>query len=492
MHAKFKFLYVIGLITLLLPISVMAMSSGSLARVSVNNAGGEGMDNSNRAKISGNGQFVVYESYADNLVPNDTNNNQDIFLFNRQTETTTRISLGMGGAEANGNSSYARISDDGCIVAFLSSADNLVPNDTNGRGDVFAYDCMTGLIERISVASDGSEADNGGGIPAISGDGEYIAFTSTSTNLDPIATGTIDSHVYLAKRGGGNVSLITKAPDGTIADWSSYAPVVSDDGRFVAFHSLASNLVPTDANGRTDVFVYDSMTGATALVSVDSNGIQGSGGQPFSSDGAAYAAISGDGRYISFMSHFPNLVPNDTNGFADVFIRDRMVGSTTRISVDNNGNQQNANSYFDTAVSDDGRFVAFTSGADNLVPNDTNNQWDIFVGDTVNGTIERVSVSDSGAEPDSSATQVSISDNGMEIAFNSYATNLVPNDTNSTNDVFVFEKSVPTAVDGMVQSTAVSEANLILIWVGLVLTALTLGLSLANVGLRVDKLTGTR
>lgn len=118
MHAKFKFLYVIGLITLLLPISVMAMSSGSLARVSVNNAGGEGTDNSNRAKISGNGQFVVYESYADNLVPNDTNNNQDIFLFNRQTETTTRISLGMGGAEANGNSSYARISDDGCIVAF--------------------------------------------------------------------------------------------------------------------------------------------------------------------------------------------------------------------------------------------------------------------------------------------------------------------------------------------------------------------------------------
>ena len=203
------------------------------------------------------------------------------------------------------------------------------------------------------------------------------------------------------------------------------------DGTFVVFHSLASNLVPNDTNGRTDVFVYDLSNNTMERVSVDSSENQGAGGQPFSFDGAAWAAISADGRYVSFQAHFTNLVANDTNGFADVFIRDRIMGTTVRVSVDSAGNQQNGNSYFDTAISDDGRFVAFVSAADNLVAGDSNGYWDVFVYDVSTGAIERASVDSNGLEANGSSTKVSLSSNGYVAAYNSSATNLVPNDTNA-------------------------------------------------------------
>jgi hypothetical protein len=153
-------------------------------------------------------------------------------------------------------------------------------------------------------------------------------------------------------------------------DYSFY-PAISADGRFVAFGSLADNLVPDDTNGTYDVFVHDRKTGATKRISVDSAGNQGN-------EGSYDPAISADGRFVAFWSAADNLVPGDTNGTVDVFVHDRKTGTTKRVSVDSAGNQGNSDSY-DPAISADGRFVAFSSWANNLVPGDSNGSGDVFV-----------------------------------------------------------------------------------------------------------------
>jgi len=420
----------------LIPFSEALADEDAVVRASISTTGTEGDYSSMHAKISGDGQFVVFQSSASTLVSNDTNNKEDVFLYDIQTETVTRISVGMGGVEANGHSDKASISDDGCVVAFESGADNLVANDTNARDDIFVYDCTTSTITRVSVDAAGVEADSGASTPSISGDGQFVAYMSGSTNLVPNDTND-EIDIFLHNRSSGSVQRVSVATNGDEANWSSYSPSVTNNGTFVVFHSLASNLVPNDTNGRTDVFIYDLSNSVIERISVDSNETQGVGGPSFSFDGSAWAAVSADGRYVSFLSHFTNLVANDTNGFADTFVRDRVAGTTVRVSIDSAGNQQNNSSYFDSAISDDGRFVAFTSAASNLVAGDSNGYWDIFVYDFNTGTIERASVDSSGVESNGSSTKVSLSSNGYSVAFNSSATNLVPNDTNAKGDVFI-------------------------------------------------------
>lgn len=434
--SSFIKILIFSLCLTIIPVSTAFATEDTVVRASVAATGTEGNYSSVHAKISGDGQFVVFQSSASTLVANDTNNKDDVFLYDNQTETLVRISVGMGGVEANGHSDKASVSDDGCVVAFESGADNLVANDTNSRDDIFVYDCTTSTIERVSVDAAGVEADSGASTPSISGDGQFVVYTSSSTNL--VANDTNgETDIFLHDRSTDSVQRVSVATNGDEANWSSYSPSVTNNGTFVVFHSLASNLVPNDTNGRTDVFLYDLSNNVMERISVDSNGNQGVGGPSFSFDGSAWASISADGRYVSFLSHFTNLVANDTNDFADIFVRDRIAGTTVRVSVDSAGNQQNANSYFDTAISDDGRFVAFTSAADNLVAGDTNGYWDIFVYDVNSGTIERASVDGNGGESNGSSTKVSLSSNGYAVAFNSSATNLVPNDTNGKGDVFM-------------------------------------------------------
>ncbi len=232
------------------------------------------------------------------------------------------------------------------------------------------------LIERVSVASNGTQGNDGSaaysGSPAISANGRYVAFASGSSNLVPGDTND-RTDVFVRDLRSGTTRRVSVAGDGTQANHGSHAPAISADGRYVTFASVASNLVPGDTNHTGDVFVRDLRSGTTRRVSVAGNGAQGN----HSSYGSA---ISADGRYVAFLSDASNLVPGDTNGASDVFVRDRRSGTTRRVSVAGNGTQGNLDSG-DQAISADGRYVAFDSYASNLVPGDTNDNQDVFVRD---------------------------------------------------------------------------------------------------------------
>ena len=279
----------------------------------------QGNSSSAQSAISADGRYVTFLSFATNLVSGDTNNTSDIFVYDRQTNTTSRVSVDSNGTQGNLFSREPAISADGRYVTFTSFAINLVSGDTNNTGDIFVYDRQTNTTSRVSVDSNGTQGNN-----------------------------------------------------------SSNEPAISADGRYVTFLSFASNLVSGDTNNTEDIFVYDRQTNTTSRVSVDSNGTQGnkSSFQP---------AISADGRYVTFLSFASNLVSGDTNNAPDIFVNapdifvyDRQTNTTSRVSVDSNGNQGN-NSSREPAISADGRYVTFTSNASNLVSGDTNNAPDIFV-----------------------------------------------------------------------------------------------------------------
>src|SRR5216117_509323 len=255
-------------------------------------------------------------------------------------QTTERVSVASGGTtEGNDTSLGSALSADGRFVAFDSAATDLVAGDTNGVSDVFVHDRQTGTTERVSVASDGAQGNGRSGLvtfafpPALSADGRFVAFVSFATNLVAGDTnGATD--VFVHDRQTGTTERVSVASDGTESNAASLGSALSADGRFVAFQSDATNLVAGDTNGATDVFVHDRQTGMTERVSVASGGTEGNG---FS----AGLALSADGRFVAFHSTATNLVAGDTNGATDVFVHDRQTGTTERVSVDSDGTQGN-------------------------------------------------------------------------------------------------------------------------------------------------------
>jgi len=403
-------------------------SAGSTTRVSVDSADRQANGPSSAAAISADGRFVAFESDATNLVAGDTNGLTDIFVHDLVARTTTRVSVDSLGRQANGPSFNPSISSDGRFVAFESSATNLVTGDTNGLPDIFVRDLLTGKTTRASVDSLGRQANGPSYIAAISADGRFVAFESDATNLVMGDTnGKRDVFVYdMATRATTRVSVDSL---GRQANGPSYSAAISADGRFAAFESDATNLVTGDTNGKRDVFVHDATTQATTRVSVDSLGRQANGP-------SLSAAISGDGRFVAFESDATNLVAGDTNGKRDIFVYDMATRATTRASVDSLGRQSNGSS-FNASNSADGRFVAFESDATNLVPSDSLLKRDVFVRDLVLGSTVRASVDSADRQALGASSGAAISGDGRSVAFESDANNLVPGDTNLTRDVFV-------------------------------------------------------
>jgi hypothetical protein len=402
--------------------------AGETTRVSVDSAGEQGNSESYNPSISADGRFVAFWSYASNLVPGDTNVRDDVFVHDRATGQTSRVSVDSAGVQGNSGSEASSISADGRFVAFKSLASNLVPGDTNGWPDVFVHDRLTGQTSRVSVDSAGVQGNFDSYEPSISADGRFVAFYSIASNLVPGDTnGNWD--VFVHDRATGQTTRVSVDSAGVQGNSSSYYPSISADGRFVPFFSHASNLVPGDTNASPDVFVHDRSTGTTTRVSVDSAGVQGN-------SSSYYPSISADGRFVAFFSHAGNLVPGDTNASPDVFVHDRATGTTTRVSVDSAGVQGNAYSY-DSSISADGRFVAFYSSAWNLVPGDTNGAYDVFVHDRASGQTNRASVDSACVQGNHESLSPSISADGRFVAFYSSAWNLVPGDTNFRHDVFV-------------------------------------------------------
>ncbi|GAB4515100.1 MAG: hypothetical protein OHK0046_18100 [Anaerolineae bacterium] len=405
-----------------------------IERVSVGPGGVEAAGGSSEAVLSADGRFVAFYSFATNLVANDTNGIGDIFVLDRSTDTVERVSVGAGGAEANGESYNPSISADGRYVAFYSFATNLVANDTNGERDIFVFDRNTDTVERVSIGAGGVEANDFSIEPAISGNGNFVAFYSFATNLvagDTNNTGDI----FVYDRSTDTIELITVDNAGIQATGDSHRASLSTDGRYVAFYSFATNLVPNDTNGVRDVFVFDRTTDTVERVSEGTGGTQGNN---FSEN----PSISGDGRYVAFSSLANNLVAGDTNGVEDIFVFDRTADTIQRASV-GTGGIQGDNFSIQPSMSANGTFVAFTSFASNLVPGDANGRRDIFVHNLTSGTTERFNITSSGTQADFDSNFPTISTDGLIVAFSSFATNLVPGDTNNASDVFVAEPGPP-------------------------------------------------
>jgi Tol biopolymer transport system component len=378
--------------------------------------------------ISDDGRRVAFVSSASNLVPGDTNGVADVFVRDLRSGRTTRVSVDSAGRQAEGSSDLPSVSHDGRYVAFESWAPNLVPGDTNGFLDVFVHDVKSGITRRVSVAARGRQADQGGGRPLLSESGRFVAFTSTATDLVP-GPQHFYQDAYLRDLVTGTVRRISTARNGSLADGMSTAFGISDDGRRVVFESSAPDIVPGDTNDQFDVFVYDDRTRRSSRVSVGPRGQQANS---YSLGGR----ISGDGRYVAFGSAATNLVAGDTNDKTDVFLHDLRNGRTYRASVAGYGAQLDGASLLHD-LSDDGKEVAFESYAPNAVPGDTNGTYDVFVRDADDGSTTRVSLAAEGAEPDATSGRPVISGDGRHVAFESAATNLVPRTDGPGRDVFV-------------------------------------------------------
>jgi archaellum component FlaF (FlaF/FlaG flagellin family) len=283
---------------------------------------------------------------------------------------------------------------------------------------------------RVSLRSNGDQGNDASLDASISAGGRFVAFSSSASNLVPGDTNGAGD-VFVHDGSTDKTTRVSVRSNRGQGNDDSFDPSISADGRFVSFTSYASNLVPGDTNGATDVFVHDRMTGRTTRVSVSSSGIQG-GGDSF------YPSLSANGRFVSFTS-FSNLVADDTNDVFDVFVHDRETGLTTRVSVRSNGDQGN-NDSGSSSISAAGRFVSFESSASNLIQGDTNDAYDVFVHDRETGHTTRVSVRSNGDQGDDFSLAPSSSANGRFVSFYSVASNLVPGDTNGTFDVFVHDR----------------------------------------------------
>jgi Tol biopolymer transport system component len=405
-------------------------------RVSVSSAAVEADGSSSEPSISADGRFVAFVSQAPNLVADDTNSVADIFVHDRQTGKTQRVSVGTAGAEANGASNGPAISADGRYIAFTSAASNLVAGDTNHSSDIFAYDRESGETRRVSVSSDGVQGTSSSSGVAISADGRHVAFASSAPNLVPDDTnsGATNSNydLFVHDLESGQTQRVSVSSDGAQAIGNSFAPSLSADGRYVAFMSNAPDLVAGDTNRAYDAFIHDNLSGDTQRLSVTS-----AGGQ--ANDASQLPKLSADGRYVAFRSFATNLAARDTNGQADIFVLDRQTRETRRVNVSSAGAQAGlgSTSFYHT-ISADGRYVAFASSAPNLVAGDTRGDQ-AYVHDLQTGETRRVSVDDAGVASNDSSFELSLSADGRCVAFRSDAPDLVDGDTNNAGDVFVHD-----------------------------------------------------
>ena len=371
--------------------------------------------------IASSGRVVAFLSRATNLIAGDTDSVRDVVVVDLAKGSSECVSVSSAGVKADGDCSDIALDRKGRTVAFASLATNLVENDGNGMQDVFVRDRTTGETLRVSVTSDGNEADGDSDHPALTCDGRRVVFASYATNLAPQDTNDA-SDIFLHDLQTGETTRISVAFNGAQAGGGSFLPEISANGRFVAFMSYAGNIVPNDQNPSRDVFVRDLKTGQAEIVSVSSEG-----DAPHAPSGAV--AMSANGRWLAFESDAGSLDGDDLWAGADVFLRDRKLGTTTLISRPAPGKLTTGDS-FSPAISGNGRWALFTSVSTKVVADDDNGVADVFRCDLKTGKTTRVSVSSEGAEGDGDSVEGRISRNGRYVVFSTRADDLVAGTTN--------------------------------------------------------------
>ncbi|MEW6445128.1 MAG: Ig-like domain-containing protein [Pseudomonadota bacterium] len=429
-----------------------------IRRLSVSGAGAQANGVSANPAASADGRYVVYESDASNLVANDKNGKRDIFYLDVQTLEVRRISVSSAGVEANGASYSPAISPDGRYVVYESDATNLVGDDKNKVRDIFLYDAKNASTVRVSLNSSGVEGNAESNAGVVSQDGRYIAFSSKSTNL--VAGATLPSgtlvyrNIYLHDMLNGKTTVITQGggvpvlpvDDPTtpsvdesiittpLVAWGnadSNKPTLSNDGRYIAYQSLATNLGPTDTNGKQDIYLYDVNTGTGIPMLV-------TGGANDDSLNPRLTRYTG-GVWLAYQSYANNLDNlADINNEQDVYIYDSAIGANRLASLNSGGAGLNGSS-LNPSVASSGQDLVFESWASNLVNGDTNLARDVFWRNLGTGVVKRLSVTKTGKEVARSSWQPYMALNGRYVLFESDATDLVDDDTNAIADIFMVD-----------------------------------------------------
>jgi hypothetical protein len=341
--------------------------TGQIMLVSTTSSGTQANDASWAQDISDDGRFVAFYSRATNLVLGDTNGQEDAFVKDLQTGQLTRVSVSSTGAQANHLSWETSMSGDGRYVVFWSYASNLVSGDTNNEGDIFMRNMLTGQVTRISVRANGTQANDTSRFTDITSDGRYVVYSTAATNLDDQG----QAGVFLWDRETGQNTRVSVSSSGVAGNNYYDQPHISDDGRYIAYASNATNLVSGNTDQFPDVYWHDRVTGETRLVSASPSGVPGN-------EYSNTSLISGNGRYVTYSSAASNLIANDTYRSYDVFVYDAQTAQNQRVSIGLNFAQANGNSY-PKAISADGSVIVFTSLASNLVSGDTNTYEDMFI-----------------------------------------------------------------------------------------------------------------
>jgi Tol biopolymer transport system component len=347
--------------------------TGEITRVSINGDGVEGNEYSTNPSISNDGRFVAFESRADNLVDKDINGWEDIFVHDRETGKTTLVSIASDGMQGNLSSHDAIISGDGHFVAFWSNATTLVPNDTNTFRDVFVHDLETSETERLSVSSNGRQGDGDSRKPDISDDGRFVVFWSQASNL--VSTDrNLSADIFLVDRGEGEITRVNITSTGSEADDDAEDDVsISGNGAFIAFQTSAGNLFGDDFSFQNRIYLYERETRKVVMISSEESACPSSYCQ-----GATQPVVSGNGRYIAYLSDAYEV--DDSASSGSIYLHDRAEGATMRITRTFNDEPLDA-FVSELAISDDGRIIAFETSASNVVVPDLNGTTDVFIYD---------------------------------------------------------------------------------------------------------------
>ena len=385
--------------------------------------------------ITGDGRYVAFTSLASNLGPVDTNGNYDIFRYDTQTGAIVTVSIGAGGTQSNGFSHDPAISADGRYISFISWATNLLSYPPfQSPGSTFRYDTQSGTTQFVNASN-----SNGG---PMSDDGRYLVFGSDWA-LPQGSNHYIQAYLYDFLT--GTTELISKGANGILGNGNTVQPSISADGRYVVFSSDASNLVPNDTNGTKDVFVYDRQTRNMERVSIASDGTQGNGISLIGFSGHKF--ISDDGRYVVFHSWASNLVPGDTNNSRDVFVHDRQTHTTQLMSVNRFGVA--ANNFSEVpSISGNGRYVTFMSAASDLVQKvrETNTYSASYIRDLATGVTQAVSICANGKICDGGPPAINY--DGSVLAFSSNSGTLGSVDTNGWADVYLHRRTAICSANG--------------------------------------------
>ena len=423
--------------------------------VSRNAAGQQGNDVSSFPTISGDGRFVAFQSTATNLSPLATDGTQQIYVLDRKTGSVELVSRNGLSVAGNEESTGPAISDDGRFIAFFSHANNLVNGDTNDQRDVFVYDRRHDRIERVSVSSrgeqgtgvdDSEELEEHGGLhaleghpPSISADGRFVVFW---TGLNGLVRGDTDDviDVFVHDRRSNKTRRVSKGVGGVPADGASRRAKINGPGTLVVFDSEATNLVADDTNGKMDIFAYDLVRGRLTMLTRAVDGTQ-------TNDDSLEPHLDFSGRIVAFTSWANNLVASDVNNTRDAFVLDRATSNVELVSRAPNGAQLPAPT-FEAGPSPDGRYVAMMTLA-SIVPQVTAN---IFLFDRYTKQLEQLNVNSQGQpgdpliigtidEPIADPSVPAMSAGAKSVVFWSTAANLVAGDSNGVGDVFIRERA---------------------------------------------------